>query len=661
MNDTSFLYFTQDDVISKIDIDPRLIDSFKRVMTKMQEYFNANGYTEDRNYREFLERHLLNSGENNFRFYINELLNKNIGGVYVKDKNEICINENQLSSKQERLDATLCHEIIHFLVMHDLNEEKSDSEIFNGGFLNEALTEMLTREMYPNSTSYEPHVRMHKFSNLLSDNVNNFRMFLRGYIPGSRSNREWDNYVRAVNRFQYTFHKKGFISIRECQNNPDYIEAQRALINLFIHPHALKSFEGYCEDISKLIDRPVEDKEFVNKVIERMDDTIIRNLFIDNPKINEILKQKLVEVRENIADSKKYKGKKVYEFDFAGRKLALDENLEFIGNIVGISRQWSPEKRTFTLILNGEKLQFNVDEIDFLEREKELQDNIKKLSNFYSTMSKTNLKMINDATEQPSELLRIEKFSLPRISGSKRKILPEVYVAVYSDKLIVLNDCEQINSVSNLPLNRYIGMTSKDPNTALIYTDQIGVIENGILFSTLNQKQINNLLIGRIIQEIEDNLSEEELQKGIDKYKLTDYYFEEDSDEIIKEEALRIIAEEKFEQLPEDEKKKLSEMLREEYDKFIVTIQDGQVSVGLVFGDNGFFNFNADSQVLYDSEGSGIYNEIFDELEKNKSEQKKDFKNQFEVDKNGNLILQNQRLNETEKTTKENEEKGDRD
>ena len=76
MEDTSFLSFTEDSIIDKIDIDPRLIDSFKRVMKKIQEYFNANGYTSQRNYKEYLERFLLNSGEQNMRFYVNKIIKR---------------------------------------------------------------------------------------------------------------------------------------------------------------------------------------------------------------------------------------------------------------------------------------------------------------------------------------------------------------------------------------------------------------------------------------------------------------------------------------------------------------------------------------------------------------------------------------------------------
>ena len=50
MEDKSFLYYTQDEIIDKLDIDPRLIEPFKRVMHKIQEYFNAHGYTQERDY-----------------------------------------------------------------------------------------------------------------------------------------------------------------------------------------------------------------------------------------------------------------------------------------------------------------------------------------------------------------------------------------------------------------------------------------------------------------------------------------------------------------------------------------------------------------------------------------------------------------------------------
>ena len=42
VEDKSFIDLLTEENLSKIDIDPRLIDCFKRVTDKLQTYFNAN-------------------------------------------------------------------------------------------------------------------------------------------------------------------------------------------------------------------------------------------------------------------------------------------------------------------------------------------------------------------------------------------------------------------------------------------------------------------------------------------------------------------------------------------------------------------------------------------------------------------------------------------
>ena len=54
VEDKSFIDLLTEENLSKIDIDPRLIDCFKRVTDKLQTYFNANGYTSQRDYKNFL-------------------------------------------------------------------------------------------------------------------------------------------------------------------------------------------------------------------------------------------------------------------------------------------------------------------------------------------------------------------------------------------------------------------------------------------------------------------------------------------------------------------------------------------------------------------------------------------------------------------------------
>ena len=58
MDDKSFVSLLNEDILEKINIDAELIESFKRVMNTIQEYFNANGYTEQRDYQAFFNEYL---------------------------------------------------------------------------------------------------------------------------------------------------------------------------------------------------------------------------------------------------------------------------------------------------------------------------------------------------------------------------------------------------------------------------------------------------------------------------------------------------------------------------------------------------------------------------------------------------------------------------
>ena len=88
-------------------------------------------------------------------------------GFYSKAKQCICIDEGLL--EKPHLEPTLCHEFTHFLVMNDKSVPS--------GFINEAQTEMFTRQIYPISRSYEPQVRMMEFANILMNKANNFSLF----------------------------------------------------------------------------------------------------------------------------------------------------------------------------------------------------------------------------------------------------------------------------------------------------------------------------------------------------------------------------------------------------------------------------------------------------------------------------------------------------
>ena len=73
MEDKSFINLLTEENLAKINIDPRLVDSFKRVMKKMQVYFNSNGYTSERDYQAFFYEYLLNpDNTKNLSLFLND-------------------------------------------------------------------------------------------------------------------------------------------------------------------------------------------------------------------------------------------------------------------------------------------------------------------------------------------------------------------------------------------------------------------------------------------------------------------------------------------------------------------------------------------------------------------------------------------------------------
>lgn len=56
MEDKSFLELINEEILKEIKIDPRLREPFKKIMKKLQAYFNANGYTTQTDYKTFLKK-----------------------------------------------------------------------------------------------------------------------------------------------------------------------------------------------------------------------------------------------------------------------------------------------------------------------------------------------------------------------------------------------------------------------------------------------------------------------------------------------------------------------------------------------------------------------------------------------------------------------------
>lgn len=637
MQDESFVYFTQDDILSKIDIDPRLVDSFKRVMAKLQDYFNANGYTSQRNYKEYIEKYLLNSDDKNMRFYINKLEKEGIGGFFAGGvkfggkRNEICINESILKQSPELLDSTLCHEFIHFLVMHGLEVGKAEPDIIYGGFINESLTEMLTQQMYPNSKAYDAQVAMQKYANLISGKSNNYSRFLQGYIDARYASPDWEQYRNSTNAFQSDFNKEGYINLLESQSNSNFIKAQRSLISLFIRPNGKKNINEYIDSINKLLERPVADTEYINNVIvAAMDKNLISNLGLNDKNLTEFLEKKLGELRDTLSEVYNNRGKRTFKFDFEGRKIIIDEDLKVSGDIMGVSRQYNPQTGEMIFTLNGKKMSLNTNDIDF----NNTFNKIESLSNYFKKESSQDLSMISQASKQTGTLTKIEKFTLPNIDGKNT----QVYVATYEDKIVILGNSTQIGNIENIQQSRYIGVTSKNPAIAAINYESLGVIDKGLLFSTLTSKQIRNKAIFEYCKQLESKLTQDEVAKAIENYKKSPDFIE-DSEEEIRYEAISRIAKSNFDKLSEQEKNQIISNVYKQSPRFVLSTENGKLNLSIMYGDKN--SFKGKSETLYDSKGLGMYNEVLENISKNVVEDVPSEKSSISIDTNGNIVYPN--------------------
>ena len=615
MEDNSFVYFTQDDVLKNIDIDPRLVESFKRVMTRLQKYFNEKGYTKDRDYREYLEKYLLKSNDKSISIQVEDNMQPGVGGYYYKLKCKIRINEEKLKCAEEELDITLCHEFIHFLVMHELRYGEAEKAIINGGFINEALTQLLAEEVIPNSNSnaYDAQVAMHKYANIISGNKNNFRMFLLGKIDARYRSSAWNNYMKCADSFQKDFDEAGYINLKEAQNNRNFIEAQRYIVSLYMNSNTITSIEEYMDWITKLINRPVSDNDYINNYVNKIDDILLRKLQVRDKDLIVVLKQQLVRIRELL----KQKNTDGYYLEFAGRKFSISENLDIklldVGkNVIQYSK--NPSTGTIKIMCNNQTIELNKKDLLFNKEiiDKQLQD----ISKYFTKEYIENYSKIKSAVEQNGNLLKIEKFTLPNIDfNNKRRI---VYVATYNNKIVVLNNTNIIKEIENIPLNKYKGLTSKNNNTAAIYQEQIGNID-GVVYTYLSNKQLYNLAIINYSKIVESLISEDELNEVIDKYKNSDLYDLNETKEETRINAIDYLSRENFEKINDYERNEYIEKAKQENDKFIVTMNNGNVEVGLMHGNSAFI---ATKEVLYDSNTKSNYDDIVNGLKECNLEKK---------------------------------------
>lgn len=612
--DKSFIDLLSDNNIKRISIDPRLIVPFKNVMIKMQEYFNANGYTTQRNYKDFFEKFLLSEIIDKLKILVdNEPSKIGASGIYRhnNEKQEIHIDERYLNTQE--VESTLCHEFIHFLVMRDLSKTGHyDIEIKDGGFINEALTEMLTQQIYPNSKSYKPQVEMLKYANLLTNNVNNFSLFLRGHVDSRRGATSWLHFYDYVQEYQKKFRDYGFY-LNDAVNDVNYINAQREIIAANIHTHLIRNFEQYTDFINKLNKRVVPDDVWIEDFILQAEKTLSATYDMTYGQTKEIkifITNKLKEYRNLLKLKDKYNGKDVIEIEVGGKKVAFDEKGNMYDQETGRKYYGSYQMGFYGNIrkisINGDERKISLTRDIFSKRKEDIEKRIKGVSKFFSTNIRADLKMLKENINTEN-LVKIERFELPKIDNLKRR---EFYVATYLNHIEILGLKKMLNETVHNHLHfRFRGI---NPTGNEIFMTELEPIEYGVIFSNIDEKLLSNGIKNIIYQELEENNPE------------------------ISEDELYDIVDERYRNLNEEELNELENQVVSKYPKCIVSTKDGEIDISII---NGVSAISATrKEVLVSTKIDATYNEYFKQVQRNNIGKKNIDSITLPVDSNGNIV-----------------------
>ena len=411
----------------------------------------------------------------------------------------------------------------------------------------------------------------------------------------------WNAFYKSVNLYQNKFANTPY-KIEEAVKDEDYISAQRCIIGNNIYFNLIESFEEYEEALEKLSYAPAKDEEWTNNFVEQIEKILTRN--ISDEKIREITLSKFKKYRDIKNKLSTYVDNNNFTMDFDGSKYIVNR----FGNVHDVfTSRLIYHSITGAFSLDGGITKINIRDI-LSEREKLLKQE-KELKSFLKGFSYADEKALTSISDKDN-LIRLEKFELPIIDFSKTKPI-YVYVAVYSDRVEVLNFATKLDKIQNVNLCEYIGQVDN-----AICGKPLGKI-NGTIFANCPSKRFNFLSETEYRNELEPTLSKEMIDKIIDDYRKSDEYDVED-EKTISADALFYYFEKKYKELSAEERKKYEEKAKEKMEKFVVSIKDGNVDVSLIHSNS--LACIGSRQVLIDKKGNGLYNEYIDALSNKNSD-----------------------------------------
>lgn len=329
MIDTSFIDLTKEENLRRMNIDPRLIEPFKRVMYRLQEVFNELGITALINYKEMFEKYALNnetydeeklkiskefkefcikreernkrlqvkeeiSSEELFKIFLGEkgILTLEVhpttkGDVrfsYIEFHNKIVIDESMLDN--EEIDQLLSHEFIHFITC---SGDKRVTTIYKDFYV-EVMTELINKLAYKNANGYSILGKLVEYSRYILGITDFTRFLKREEEP--KYTEEWKVIFIKANHFFLNHFYRGIDTIKDVKKEDldEILELQRMIISIIINKTSFLNPESILYSKNLILRCPYYnyDKEYIDKLLISLDYN-----YINSQNFEEVTNKKL--------------------------------------------------------------------------------------------------------------------------------------------------------------------------------------------------------------------------------------------------------------------------------------------------------------------------------------------------------------------------------
>ena len=304
-NNSPFLGLLREENLQKIQIDDELIPTFKVVIYKIDEFFKKNKLLDCKDWNTFFEKFLLSPSEEQLSIVLYKRNTEEpIGGEYNKEDKILSVSNNNINS--------LCHEFIHFLVMHDSNS--FNAKISDSNFFNEGMTEFMTSCIIGNGNSscYFREFEMSEFYCKLVKNKNAFIYFLNDSFAFEDDYSAPSNLIRSSDNFQ------NFNTLSS------YLTIQRELIRNGVNDYNINSFDDFVDLVTIINQRPKYDGDYIENIFEKITDKYLFTLDItEEEKVS--LKNKLVKFCRIQNKYQLYGDNEVAEYSIDDLHIAFDK------------------------------------------------------------------------------------------------------------------------------------------------------------------------------------------------------------------------------------------------------------------------------------------------------------------------------------------------